>query len=31
VRVPHDDTVLSVDDRAIVGTGATREVVTPPI
>lgn len=31
VRVPHDDTVLSLDDRAIVGTGPTREVQTPPL
>jgi uncharacterized protein (TIGR03000 family) len=30
VRVPHDDTVLSLDGHAIVGTGATRRVETPP-
>jgi uncharacterized protein (TIGR03000 family) len=31
VRVPHDDTVLSLDGLAIVGTGATRTVETPPL
>ena len=31
VTVPHDDTVLSLDGRAIVGIGPTRHVETPPI
>lgn len=31
VQVPHDDTVLSLDGRVIVGMGATREVETPPL
>jgi len=31
VTVPHDDTVLSLDGRAIVGMGATRRIETPPI
>ena len=30
VTVPHADTVLSLDGRAIVGSGITREVETPP-
>lgn len=31
MRVPHDDTVLSLDGRAITGMGPTREVETPPL
>jgi uncharacterized protein (TIGR03000 family) len=31
VTVPHDDTILSLDGRAIVGIGATRHIETPPI
>ena len=31
VRVPHDDTVLSLDGHAIVGMGGTREVETPAL
>lgn len=31
VSVPHDDTVLSLDGRAIVGVGTTRIVETPPL
>ena len=31
VIVPHDDTVLSLEDRIIVGAGTTRDVETPPL
>ena len=31
VTVPHADTILSLDGRAVVGTGTTRIVETPPI
>src|SRR5262245_8676520 len=31
VTVPHDETILSLDGRAIVGMGSTRQVETPPL
>jgi uncharacterized protein (TIGR03000 family) len=31
VTVPHDDTVLSLDGRASVGMGTTRQIETPPL
>jgi uncharacterized protein (TIGR03000 family) len=31
VSVPHADTILSLDGRAVVGTGTTRTLETPPL